>query len=194
MKDLVPVEDYSATAWVFTAWKPPADPIWGHDGGIPGYARLPATTRPPTRHGLGLSTDPDGRDISAAADRSSRCDLPALGLEPPPVDPLARPTARRILDSPDRQHFRLPNLKYSAHPPASVEPPHSSGGRCRRRGAPGERCQPFAIRRPDDAAAAELAGREKGRAAAAPLARRTLVRVQTPCGNCAQRKFSTIIS
>lgn len=112
MKDLVPAEDEIGYGLGLYRSETACGPIWGHDGGIPGYATI-AQNDETGRRGiaLGLSTDADADEqISAAAGRLiDVATCRALGQEPPPVattrstDSPANTWMRRIDGS-----FRLP--------------------------------------------------------------------------------------
>jgi D-alanyl-D-alanine carboxypeptidase len=90
MKDLVPVEDEYELGYGLGLYRSETacGPVWGHDGGIPGYATI-ARNDETGRRGiaLGLPTDTDADElIAAAADRLiDVATCRALGQEPPPA-------------------------------------------------------------------------------------------------------------
>jgi D-alanyl-D-alanine carboxypeptidase len=89
MKDLIPVDDEYELGYGLGLYRSETacGPIWGHDGGIPGYVTI-AWNDETGRRGiaLGLPTDADTDEISAAADRLiDIATCRALGQEPPPA-------------------------------------------------------------------------------------------------------------
>jgi D-alanyl-D-alanine carboxypeptidase len=103
MKDLVPAQDEIGYGLGLYRTETACGPIWGHDGGIPGYATI-ARNDETGRRGIALSlpTDPDADEqISAAADRLiDVATCRALGQEPPPV------VITRSTDSPANSWMR----------------------------------------------------------------------------------------
>ncbi len=90
MKDLVPVEDEYEFGYGLGLYRSETacGPIWGHDGGIPGYATIAWNDETGGRGiALGLPTDADADEqISAAAGRLiDVATCRALGQEPPPL-------------------------------------------------------------------------------------------------------------
>lgn len=86
MKDFVPVEDEFGYGLGLYRSETACGPIWGHDGGIPGYLTI-AWNDETGRRGIafGLPTAAD-EQISAAAGRLlDVATCRALGQEPPPV-------------------------------------------------------------------------------------------------------------
>lgn len=103
MKDFVPVEDEFGYGLGLYRSETPCGPIWGHDGGIPGYLTI-AWNDETGRRGiaLGLPTAAD-EQISAAVGRLlDVATCRALGQEPPPeatnrsTDSAAKTWMRRI--------------------------------------------------------------------------------------------------
>ena len=112
MKDLVPVEDEYEFGYGLGLYRSETacGPIWGHDGGIPGYATI-AWNDETGRRGiaLGLPTAADEQISEAAGRLIDVATCRALGQEPPPAvttrstDSPANTWMRRIDGS-----FRLP--------------------------------------------------------------------------------------
>ena len=103
MKDLIPVEDELGYGLGLYRTETACGPVWGHDGGIPGYATISRNDETGRRGiALGLPTDPDADEqISEAADRLvDVATCRALGQEPPPV------VSTRSTDSPANNWLR----------------------------------------------------------------------------------------
>lgn len=103
MEDLVQVEDDLGYGLGLYRSETACGPVWGHDGGIPGYATI-ARNDETGRRGiaLGLPTDVDADEqISDAADRLlDVATCRALGQEPPPA------VTARSTDSPAKSWMR----------------------------------------------------------------------------------------